>query len=262
MRKYICIVCGYEHVGDVPPERCPICKAPSNRFSEMLKGKEKYGDFIVSAANNNENTTIKQQNKTNSYYYLDQRNCQAGPLHPSEFQKHGINESTLVWRHGMTNWTPAGQIAELIPYLGQVVQSGSQQAPINTQQRPDNFMVWAILSTIFCCLPTGIAAIFNANAVDTLWYEGKPQESIETMKCARKWTFISIGIGLVSYLAAGLLGLPGACFIQLLALSALFVNGLSQGISPSPLRGVIIIIIWAVYIFAIVPALFNWCMGL
>lgn len=132
----------------------------------------------------------------------------------------------------------------------------------NTQQRPDNFMVWAILSTIFCCLPTGIAAIINANDVDTLWYEGKHQESIEAMKSARKWTFISLGIGIVSYVAAGLLGLFGACFIQLLALTALLVNGLSQALSrmaPSQLRGMVIIIIWGVYIFGVIPALFNFC---
>ena len=66
-----------------------------------------------------------------------------------------------------------------------------QQGSFNIQQRPDNFMTWAILSTIFCCIPTGIAAIMNANDVDSLWYEGKHQESIEAMKNARKWTFIS-----------------------------------------------------------------------
>ncbi|PRR82553.1 NADH peroxidase [Clostridium vincentii] len=34
MKKYICLVCGYIHEGDKPPEFCPICKAPSSKFKE------------------------------------------------------------------------------------------------------------------------------------------------------------------------------------------------------------------------------------
>ncbi len=32
--------------------------------------------------------------------------------------------------------------------------------------KPDNFLVWAILSTVLCCLPLGIVAIVYANKVD------------------------------------------------------------------------------------------------
>ena len=35
MKKYICIICGYVHEGDTPPEVCPICKAPASKFEEM-----------------------------------------------------------------------------------------------------------------------------------------------------------------------------------------------------------------------------------
>ena len=35
MKKYICIICGYVHEGDTPPEVCPICKAPASQFEEM-----------------------------------------------------------------------------------------------------------------------------------------------------------------------------------------------------------------------------------
>lgn len=123
-------------------------------------------------------------------------------------------------------------------------------------------MTWAILSTIFCCIPTGIAAIMNANDVDSLWYEGKHQESIEAMKNARKWTFISIGIGIASYVAAVLFGLSGALFVQLLALTAIVVNGAAQALSqmaPSSLRGIVVIIIWGLYIFGLIPILFDFC---
>lgn len=31
---WVCSVCGYEHVGDAPPERCPRCKQPASAFSK------------------------------------------------------------------------------------------------------------------------------------------------------------------------------------------------------------------------------------
>lgn len=32
MTKWVCSVCGYVHEGDVPPEKCPVCKAPAEKF--------------------------------------------------------------------------------------------------------------------------------------------------------------------------------------------------------------------------------------
>ena len=32
MKKWVCSVCGYVHEGDAPPEKCPICKAPAEKF--------------------------------------------------------------------------------------------------------------------------------------------------------------------------------------------------------------------------------------
>ena len=32
MKKYVCSVCGYVHEGDAPPEFCPVCKAPAEKF--------------------------------------------------------------------------------------------------------------------------------------------------------------------------------------------------------------------------------------
>ena len=35
MKKWVCGVCGYVHEGDEPPEKCPQCKAPKEKFSEQ-----------------------------------------------------------------------------------------------------------------------------------------------------------------------------------------------------------------------------------
>ncbi len=56
------------------------------------------------------------------------------------------------------------------------------------KQKPDNFLIWSILSTVLCCLPTGIVAIVYANKVDSLWHAGNHLEAEEAAKNARLWT--------------------------------------------------------------------------
>lgn len=43
MTKWICTVCGYVHEGEAPPEKCPQCGAPKEKF-------EKQGDTLTWAA--------------------------------------------------------------------------------------------------------------------------------------------------------------------------------------------------------------------
>jgi rubrerythrin len=38
MKKYVCTICGYVHEGDCPPEFCPQCKAPADKFIEQSAG--------------------------------------------------------------------------------------------------------------------------------------------------------------------------------------------------------------------------------
>ncbi len=39
MKKWVCSVCGYVHEGDTPPDFCPICKAPKEKF--ILQGGDR-----------------------------------------------------------------------------------------------------------------------------------------------------------------------------------------------------------------------------
>ncbi|WP_303863828.1 FAD-dependent oxidoreductase [Alkalibaculum bacchi] len=40
MKQWKCLVCGYVHVGDNPPEECPICGALANQFELMEKAQD------------------------------------------------------------------------------------------------------------------------------------------------------------------------------------------------------------------------------
>ena len=36
-KKFICSVCGYIYEGTEAPEKCPICKAPQSKFTELVE---------------------------------------------------------------------------------------------------------------------------------------------------------------------------------------------------------------------------------
>lgn len=50
MKKFVCSVCGYTHVGDAPPSECPQCKAPSNKFKEADGERLYQAEHVVGVA--------------------------------------------------------------------------------------------------------------------------------------------------------------------------------------------------------------------
>ncbi|MGD8400122.1 MAG: NADH peroxidase [Bacillota bacterium] len=44
MKKFVCTVCGYIHEGDIPPEKCPQCGAPREKFREQVAGDRQWAD--------------------------------------------------------------------------------------------------------------------------------------------------------------------------------------------------------------------------
>ncbi len=64
--------------------------------------------------------------------------------------------------------------------------------------KPDNYLVWAILTTLFCCLPFGIASIVYAAKVDGLWATGQQAAAYEASQSAKKWAIVAASVGLVA----------------------------------------------------------------
>ncbi|MBF6210153.1 CD225/dispanin family protein [Nocardia puris] len=63
--------------------------------------------------------------------------------------------------------------------------------------QPDNHMVWAILATVFCCLPFGIVAIMKASNVNSLWMQGQAAEAQRAADEAKKWSTIAAICGAI-----------------------------------------------------------------
>ena len=65
MKKYICSVCGYIHEGDSAPERCPMCKVPSEKFNELKNngGKLEFvQEHVIGVAKGCDDEMIKDLN--------------------------------------------------------------------------------------------------------------------------------------------------------------------------------------------------------
>lgn len=77
-------------------------------------------------------------------------------------------------------------------WQGQPPGYGAQPGP-----QPDNYLVWAILSTVLCCLPLGIVSIVYSNKVSSLWAQGQYGAAQAASASAKKWAMISAIVGVV-----------------------------------------------------------------
>lgn len=69
--------------------------------------------------------------------------------------------------------------------------------------KPDNYLVWAILSTIFCCLPLGIVSIVYSSKVDSQYNAGDyvgAQDSANKAKNFAMWGAIIGVVGVILYI--------------------------------------------------------------
>ena len=62
---------------------------------------------------------------------------------------------------------------------------------------PSNYLVGAILVTIFCCLPLGIPAIVYASQVNGLAKSGDLDGARVCADKAKTWVWVSFGVGIV-----------------------------------------------------------------
>lgn len=83
-----------------------------------------------------------------------------------------------------------------------------QQPPAG--QQPDNYLVWSILVTLFCCLPLGIVAIVKSTQVNGLWAQGRYAEAQASADAAKKFVIWSAVAGVIVFVIYGILLAVGA----------------------------------------------------
>jgi hypothetical protein len=140
-------------------------------------------------------------------WYYSKNGTQLGPITENEIlakrASGEISSIDLVWKKGMADWRPAGNIAELASYnvVSPVVNSPYAPPTFPSLSTPSgasipNYLWQSIVVTIFCCWPLGIPAIVYAAKVDGLKARGDIAAAMAASSSAKTWCIVAAGIWL------------------------------------------------------------------
>lgn len=164
------------------------------------------------------------------YYYLN-GDTKVGPFSLDALKSAPINPDTLVWNNSLPDWVAARTLPELQDMFA---AAGNTPASSNYDQRepkynmntaqstnystgggtfgdpnmpkppmPENYLVWAILSTVLCCMPLGIVSIIYSTKVNSAYTAGDYTGAEKASKDAKKWAMwsaIAAGVLWILYL--------------------------------------------------------------
>ncbi|MCU0797077.1 MAG: CD225/dispanin family protein [Akkermansiaceae bacterium] len=157
-------------------------------------------------------------------WYYAKDGGQRGPVSEGEMRdliaQGVVKPADLVWKEGMGDWLPVTKVAELSTALA-APASAPTASGVPPMQAPSPYQspvthqpgflsgagadiptyLWqAIVVTLLCCMPFGIAAIVYAAKVEGLKGAGNWQAAKEASDTAKKWCWVSFGIGLAFWL--------------------------------------------------------------
>ena len=100
------------------------------------------------------------------------------------------------------------------PFGGPPGYGGPPSFGYGAGQPPNNYLVWAILTTILCCLPLGVVSIVFSSQVNSKWAMGDAQGALKASNNARNFAIASavavLVIGVVWLFFAILVGVSGS----------------------------------------------------
>lgn len=134
------------------------------------------------------------------YFYIDKEGQQKGPFTEDELRDAGISADTYVWTSGMRDWKRASEAEGLenVIMMPPQFSAGAVPPPYPDEEetaersKPENYLLWAILSALFCFLPFGIVAIVYALQVDRAWSDGDVEGAVKSSEKAKLWCLISL----------------------------------------------------------------------
>ena len=86
------------------------------------------------------------------------------------------------------------------PATARPVRQPVRPAPAPYEKRepmPPTYMLWAILSTLCCCLPGGIIALFFRMSVSSRYYAGDIERARRNSRMTEIWIIASVVLGLI-----------------------------------------------------------------
>lgn len=164
-------------------------------------------------------------------YWINHKGVQSGPVDLDGMKQMGLTDEAYVWREGLTDWVKITQLPELqgvygmagapttqqpasqpeVPRQSETVTGQPYQQPAQPYQQPQyagtqpaasepcppTNLVWAIITTVLCCIPTGIVAIVYALKVSRKYNEGDIEGAKRASETGAWWCIITIILGLL-----------------------------------------------------------------
>ena len=166
-------------------------------------------------------------------YWINHNGVQSGPMDLDALKQMGLTSSAYVWHEGLSDWVKITQLPELQgvfvmggvtpetpqaaqelptieheqedPVVGQPYQPQPQpqqpqyvgQQPEASEPCPPTNLVWAIITTVLCCLPAGIVAIVYALKVTNKYREGDIEGAKRASEIGAWWCIASIILAII-----------------------------------------------------------------
>lgn len=132
-------------------------------------------------------------------YHIARNNQQLGVFPETEIRAGlaagTFNASDLVWCEGMSAWKSAaevfGEAGKVPPPVAAPVAPAQVPPPAARPPKPNNYLVWAILATVLCCIPFGIVSIVYASQVDSKYVTADYAGAEESARLAKVWFWVA-----------------------------------------------------------------------
>ena len=130
MKKFVCPVCGYVHEGEHAPEKCPLCKVPGEKFTEMTETERVWKAEHILGVAKDAPEAIKQGLREN----FEGECCEVGMYLAMARVAHreGYPEIGLYWEKAA--YEEAEHAAKFAELLGEVVTDSTKK---NLEMRVD-----------------------------------------------------------------------------------------------------------------------------
>ena len=165
--------------------------APQNTYSQDSAAQDSYSQTAVPQENTQESQIPPVQQTPPPYYYEQAGNASQADNYN---QSGSYNQSSNYDQSGSYNQS------------GNYNQYGNYNQSTNPYQGPVEminttpYLVFAILTTVCCCIPLGIPAIVFASKTSTAQQMGRMDEARDCAKKAKIFTIIAAAVGVLWYL--------------------------------------------------------------
>ena len=122
MAKWVCSVCGYVHEGDTPPEKCPQCKVPAEKFIKQEGEMAWAAEHVVGVAAGVEEDILMdlRANFEGECTEVGMYLAMARVAH-----REGYPEIGLYWEKAA--WEEAEHAAKFAELLGEVITDSTKK---------------------------------------------------------------------------------------------------------------------------------------